>query len=89
MRWAMSSMAHSLKKSPTFIRVRMSKLKERGCSHVSTDPNTSVAHRMLPYIKLIQATKVVLFHLCRLFISTVPKHRDVSVNKSSSMELQN
>lgn len=36
MRWAMSSMAHSLKKSPTFIMVRISKLKERGCSYVST-----------------------------------------------------
>lgn len=36
------------------------------------DQNTNIAHGMFPHITLIQATKVVVFHLCRLFISTVP-----------------
>lgn len=38
----------------------------------SRDLNTCAAHRVFSYIKLIQATKVVGFHLCRLFISTAP-----------------
>lgn len=72
MRWAMSSMAHSLKKRPTFITVRISRLKERGRSHVSMALITGVAHRTFSYIKLIQATKVVVFRLCRLSISAAP-----------------